>query len=158
MIYNNTAVRRQDRLLPENEARALLASGEYGVLSVITGENTPYGIPISYAWDGENSVYLHSAPEGRKISALLTPANVSFCVVGKTKVIPEKFSTFYESIILTCRAETGLSPEEKKKALMLLVDKYSPDHPEKGSRYVDAAVKGTEIIRLDIIEWSGKKK
>lgn len=157
-MYDNKTVRRQDRLLPEDEAKSLLEKGEYGVLSVISENGLPYGVPLSYAWDGWDVIYLHSAPEGRKISALAKSGNTSFCVVGKTKVIPEKFSTFYESIILVCKARTGLSHEEKKKALMLLVDKYSPDHPEKGARYADAAVKGTEIIRLDIVEWSGKKK
>jgi uncharacterized protein len=35
MKYNNDNVRRQDRLLAEDEARELLRTGEYGVLSMI---------------------------------------------------------------------------------------------------------------------------
>ena len=37
MKYNHDNVRRQDRLLAEDEARELLRTGEYGVLSMISG-------------------------------------------------------------------------------------------------------------------------
>ncbi len=158
MNYNNSSVRRQDRLLPEPEALKLLKEGEYGVLSLITGENRPYGIPISYAWYGENSIFLHSAPEGKKIISLQNYSEVSFCITSKADVITEKFSTFYESIILECKAFTSLSDDEKRRGLLFLVQKYSPDHIEKGTRYADSALKGTEVIRPDIMNWSGKRK
>ena len=61
MIYDNSGVRRQDRLLTEAEARGLLAAVEYGVLSMCDGGKA-YGIPVSYAWDGNESLYIHCAP------------------------------------------------------------------------------------------------
>lgn len=47
MKYSNEKVRRQDRLLSEQEAYDLLRQGEYGFLAMTDGEGHPYGIPIS---------------------------------------------------------------------------------------------------------------
>lgn len=85
MIYDNSGVRRQDRLLTEAEARGLLAAGEYGVLSMCDGGEA-YGIPVSYVWDGAESLYIHCAPEGRKLRCLEAAPQVSFCVTGRTHV------------------------------------------------------------------------
>jgi len=123
-----------------------------------TEEGEAYGIPINYAWDGKQSIYLHCALEGRKIRNIAFCHNVSFCVVGKTNVVSDKFTTGYESIILSCKASIGLIPEERMKALEFILEKYSPEDKEKGLKYAQKSFDQTEIIRLDISEWSGKTK
>jgi uncharacterized protein len=158
MNYNNEKVRRQDRLLNETAARSILMNGEYGVLSMQTEEGGAYGIPINYVWDGKQSIYLHCALEGRKIRNIAFCNNVSFCVVGKTNVVSGKFTTGYESIVLNCRAFVDLTPEERMNAMELLLDKYSPADKEKGMKYAEKLFEQTEIIQLDISEWSGKTK
>lgn len=158
MVYDNAQVRRQDRLLDETGAVALLRNGEYGVLSLQAEEGGGYGIPVNYVWDGGSSVYIHCAPDGRKLRCIGACAKVSFCVVGATRVVPDKFSTAYRSVVLSCTARTGLDPEERMKALMLLLDKYSSDYKEIGIKYTEKSFHRTEIIRLDIVEWSGKTK
>ncbi|OYT16952.1 MAG: 5-nitroimidazole antibiotic resistance protein [Bacteroidetes bacterium 4572_77] len=158
MTYSNQEVRRQDRLLNEEAAVLLLKDGEYGVLSMRTKEDAAYGIPINYVWDEKNSIYLHCAPHGRKLDLLDKYPEASFCVVGKTKVISNKFTTKYESIIIDCVAVRNLSEEEKKHALYLLLDKYSPEDKVIGMKYVEKSFHRTEIIRLDLQNWSGKTK
>ena len=75
MIYDNTSVRRQDRLLDEPQARALLQSGEYGVLSLVDTESLPYGIPVNYVWDGQDHIYLHCARRGKKLNSIRRQAD-----------------------------------------------------------------------------------
>lgn len=158
MEYNNDTVRRQDRLLPEENAVNLLRNGEYGFLSMTTENGKSYGIPLNYVWDGESIIYIHCAPDGKKLKAISAHPDVSFCVVGKTKVVPNQFTTGYESIVLTATAHTELSPEEKWKALRLLVDKYSPEFKEIGDKYIEKSFHRTAVIRLDVTEMSGKTK
>ena len=161
MEYNNNVIRRQDRLLSNEGVLSLLRTGEYGVLSMIDNredKEMAYGVPVNFAWDGKESVYIHCAPEGRKLRCLGKNACVSFCVVGKTKVIPDKFTTAYQSIILECQAETGLAEDERRKALHLILEKYSPDHVETGKKYVERSFGRTNVIKLNIIRWSGKSK
>ena len=126
MIYDNTTVRRQDRLLDEPRARELLQKGEYGLLSLVDLQGNPY--------------------------------EVSFCVVGRTHVVSDKFTTGYESIVVKCRAQIGLSADERRHALRLFLDKYSPADKEVGLKYAEKSFHRTEIIRLDIQEFSGKQK
>ena len=156
--FDNADVRRQDRLLDETAARELLRTGEYGVLSMQAAEGGGYGIPLSYVWDGETRIYVHCAPEGRKLRCLDRCAEVSFCVVGRTKVLPSKFTTAYESVVLQCRAVRGLSPEERMDALRLLLEKYAPEDCVTGMRYAEKSFHRTEILRLEIRPASGKQK
>lgn len=158
MIYDNTRVRRQDRLLDEPRARELLQKGEYGLLSLVDLQGNPYGIPINYVWDGHDHIYLHCAPEGRKLNCIKLHREVSFCVVGRTHVVSDKFTTGYESIVVKCRAQIGLSVDERRQALRLFLDKYSPNDKEVGLKYAEKSFHRTEIIRLDIQEFSGKQK
>ncbi|MCU0457399.1 MAG: pyridoxamine 5'-phosphate oxidase family protein [Bacteroidales bacterium] len=156
MIYSTSEIRRQDRLLPESKALEILSGGEYGILSMCCDDSAAYGVPVNYAWDGRESIYIHCASSGKKLLCIDKNSSVSFCVVGRTKVIPARFATEYESIILQCRASVSLPADERMRALMLLVEKYSPGAGEKGVKYAEKYFHETEIIRLDVDKWSGK--
>ena len=158
MEYDNSGVRRQDRLLPEENAYRLLKEGEYGALSMVTPEGTPYGVPVNYVWDGKDAVYIHCAPEGRKLRCLQGSPEASFCIVGRTHVIPNKFTTNYESIVLTCRAELGLPEEERMDALHRIIDKYAPSFWDIGEKYAEKSFHRTQIIKLNILSFTGKSK
>lgn len=158
MVYSNETVRRQDRLLPENEAIELLVNGEYGVLSMQAENEGGYGIPVNYVWNGKASIYIHCAPEGEKLRNLTACNKVSFCIIGATKVISDKFTTKYQSIILRGKAYTGLSADEKMQALELIIDKYSPKDKIVGRKYAKNSFNRIEIIRVDIECFSGKCK
>lgn len=158
MKYDNSSVRRQDRLLDEYGAYSLLTNGEYGIMSMVTPDGEPYGIPVSYVWDGVDTIYIHCAPEGKKIRCLRTDCIVSFCIVGNTGIVPHKFTTNYESIILSCRADIGLDVDERMRALTMIIDKYSPKFRDMGEHYAKRSFHRTEIIRLTVVSFSGKSK
>ena len=158
MTFSNKSVRRQDRLLDEPSSKELLETAKYGILSMKAENEGVYAVPISYAWDGSQSIYFHCAPEGRKLRCLALSNRVAFTIVGIEKVIPEKFTTLYESILLEGIASTGLPEDEKMKALELLIDKYSPEFKEKGMKYSEKSFDRTEVIKLQIERWSGKSK
>lgn len=158
MQYNNENVRRQDRLLDKTRALELLKTAEYGILSMIDEEGLPYGIPVNHVWDGKSSVYIHVAPEGKKLRAIAATPHVSLCIVGSVNLLPAQFTTEYESVILTGKAHIGLSDEEKMNALRLLVDKLSPEHKELGMTYSQKSFHRVDIIRIDFDTFSGKSK
>ena len=151
----NHTMRRSDRKLPEDEARQILMQGEYGILSTIGEDGFPYGVPLSYAYDGEK-IYFHcAANEGHKLENLDFSNKVCFTVVGKTQVLPGKFSTIYESVIVF----GTVSPvEDKLAALEKLCEKYSPDFKEQGKRYAKASEMKTAVYELQIMELTGKAR
>ncbi|MDO5571623.1 MAG: pyridoxamine 5'-phosphate oxidase family protein [Bacteroidales bacterium] len=156
--YDNSSIRRQDRLLAEEDAIVLLKNGEYGVLSLITPEGFPYALPINFVWNNNNSIYLHCAPEGRKLNCIKHNDSGCFTIVGSTNVISRKFTTSYSSIVIQVKAVINLSKDEKMDALKLFISKYSPNDVELGLKYTEKSFHRTEIIRLDILEMSGKSK
>ncbi len=158
MKFDNSKVRRQDRLLDETRARQLLATAEFGVLSMIDLDGKPYGVPVNFVWDGQESIYFHCANEGKKVDILECHDFVSFCVIGNVNLLPSQFTTEYESIILQCEVTIPTYDEERMYALELLLKKYSPDDMEVGMKYAQKSFYRTCIVRLDIESWSGKRK
>ena len=158
MVYNNSNVRRQDRLLNEQRARFLLQTSEYGVLSMIDKDSLPYAVPLNFVWDNASSVYIHCATEGKKLEALKQNPDVSFCIIGNVHLLPDKFTTEYESIIMKGKACVNISDSEKHNAIELLLQKLSPNDVETGRKYAEKSFHRTQIIRIDFTEFSGKTK
>ncbi len=158
MIYDNSKVRRQDRLMDEERAKEILNTSEFGILSMIDNEGLPYAVPINFIWDNESSIYVHCAMEGKKLKALEHNPNISFCVVGNVHLIPNKFTTEYESVILRGKANINLTDEEKGKAINMILQRFSPNDLEVGMKYAAKSFPRTKIIRLDFTEFSGKRK
>ncbi|HRU42660.1 MAG TPA: pyridoxamine 5'-phosphate oxidase family protein, partial [Candidatus Diapherotrites archaeon] len=121
-------MRRQDRKTDNEKAAAILAAGEYGILSTVGDNGYAYGVPLSYAYS-KGSIYFHSATVGHKLDNIKHNDKVSFCVVGATEVIPEDFGTKYESVIVFGKA-SEIYDEEKQEALMTIIKKYSSDFIE----------------------------
>lgn len=142
MEQNFPALRRQDRQLTQAEAYALLERCEYGVLSTVGEDGWPYGVPMSYALVGD-VIYLHCARNaGHKCANLAACPRASFTVVGDTRVLPAKFSTAYESAVAF---GTVVPAEDRKKGLLALVDKYSPDFRSQGERYAEQSLTAGEV-------------
>lgn len=150
-------IRRKDRIWDTKEALRLLEEGEYGFLSMLGTDGYGYGIPISFVKE-EDHLYFHCAPEGYKLECLRQSPKVSFCVVGATRVIPGQFTTAYESVLAFGSIQTELPEEERRHALRLLVDKYSPEYREIGEKYIEKSFHRTHILRLDIETVTAKCK
>jgi len=150
-------LRREDRQLDDATAMALLKRGEYGILSTSDKNNRPYGIPVNYVVM-EESIFFHCATEGHKLENITANNGVSFCVVGKTELIPEQFSTRYESVVVSGRADIIKDNVLKKNALRALVAKYAPDHIAAGDAYIDKLMDKTTVVRVEIESLAGKAR
>jgi nitroimidazol reductase NimA-like FMN-containing flavoprotein (pyridoxamine 5'-phosphate oxidase superfamily) len=149
-------LRRKDRAITQTEALALLNRAEYGILSTISQKDQPYGVPLNFCViDG--SIYFHCAHTGQKIDSIEDNQNVSFCVVGKTQLLPEKFSTKYESVIAFGVAEEVFAVT-KQIALEKLVQKYSPEFIKKGKKYIENSQGKTRVFRININHLTGKAR
>ncbi len=150
----NKPLRKQDRKFNDDESLEILRKGEYGVLSMCTDDNSAYGVPVNYTF-ANNDIFIHCAMEGAKIDYLRNNNKVSFCVVGNTQLLPEKFSTLYESVIVF-GTTSEIDGEEKRKALIQLIEKYSSEYIDEGLKYIDRALDKTNMIKLSIQSFCGK--
>ena len=129
--------------------------GKSGVLAVAGDEGYPYAVPMSYVYHN-GDLYFHSALSGHKLDAIAREEKVSFCVVAQDSVVPEKFTTCYQSAIAFGRACIVTDSEEKRQALMALVEKYAPDHIESGRRYLEAEFNQTAVVKVTMEHLTGK--
>jgi len=149
-------MRRKDRQIAEEEAIALLVKGEYGILCTVSPGGAPYGVPLNYCLIG-NKIYFHTALEGKKLESIAHNPFVAFCVVGRTQILPDKFSTRYESCIAEGVAEEVFA-DEKLSALAVLVGKYSPGFIAEGADYIRRKQAATRVFAIAITSISGKAR
>ena len=149
-------MRRQERELSHNEVLAILEKGEYGVLSMCTLANEGYGVPLNYVFNNPD-IYFHCAKEGSKLECLRKNPNVSFCVVGKTTVLPSTFGTLYESVIAV-GTTSEVEGTEKQEALKLFIEKYSGEFIPEGNEYITKLLERVSVIRLTVKSVTGKAR
>jgi len=149
-------LRRQDRAITEEEALALLNKAEYGVLSTVTENGEPYGVPLNFCVI-DHCIYFHCAVEGQKIDNIKQNKSVSFCAVGNTKILPDKFGTKYESVIVSGEVEEVFDMN-KQLALEGLLHKYSIEFIDKGIKYIEGLKEKTRVFKITINKLTGKAR
>ena len=149
-------MRRKDKAMQDGDIIGLLQNGEYGVLSTVDGNEQPYGVPLNYVLMN-NCIYFHCALEGHKLDNLALNHKVSFCVVGRTNLLPAEFSTEFESVIVFGRASV-IEGEERYQALNALIEKYSPDFVSEGGVYIEKFDSRTRVVKIEIKRMTGKAK
>ena len=149
------AMRRWGQELPKEEAWALLEQGTSGVLALLGDEDYPYAVPLSYVvYQGK--IYFHCARTGHKIDAIARHEKASFCVIAKDQILPEKFTTLFQSVIVFGRARVLTQPEEIRPILTALGEKYSPGAPGL-SEEVDGSLHRVALIELTPERVTGKE-
>lgn len=147
-------MRRFRQELSESESIDILKRGKVAVMAVAGDDGYPYAVPVNYVYD-EGCIYVHSASEGHKIDALKREPKCSVCIVDKDDVVPEKFTSYFRSVIAFGEAEFILSEEAKIRALRLLCEKYSPGLDPTNE--INKSLKAVTIIRIQLKRITGKK-
>ena len=91
-------MRRKRQLLSDEESIGILKNATAGTLALLGDNDYPYAVPISYVYH-ERKLYFHSALAGHKVDAIRNCDKASFCVIDKDDVQPEKYTTFFRSVI-----------------------------------------------------------
>ncbi len=148
-------MRRHRQALAEAESIAVLERGTSGVLAVSGDDGYPYAVPLSYVY-ADGKLYFHCAVEGHKLDAIARNEKVSFCVIDKDQVVPEEYTTYFRSVIAFGTARVLELPEEKRHALELLAEKYSPEQ-EGRIQEIDRCFPRVCMVELSIQHLSGKQ-
>lgn len=149
-------LRRKDRAIDQDQAWSILEKGEYGVLSTVSADGQPYGVPLHYAVvDG--AICFHCATSGHKLDNIAANDRVSFCVVGRCEVMPDKFATIYESVVVFGRA-VEVPDANKQKALEALLDKYSGDYRAEGLEYTRKVYNKARVFNISVEDIRGKAR
>lgn len=148
-------MRRKEKLMPQEDTLKILQEADYGTLACIGETGYPYSVPLNYVYD-DKTIYFHSARDGHKIEAISNNNKVSFSVVNYYKLLPEKFDTEYDCAIIYGIASAVTDDQDKRKALLLLIEKYAGAHQAQGQAYIDRAIHAISVYKIEIIHMTGK--
>lgn len=118
-------MRRFRQELSETEVVEILKRGKTAVWAVEGDDGFPYAVPINYVYYA-SAIYIHCAMQGHKIDAIKRNPKCSLCIVDKDDVIPDRFTSYFRSVIVFGLAEIIDSDQDKVSALKQLCEKYSP--------------------------------
>ncbi len=147
-------MRRFRQALPDEENVDILRRGKVAVWAVDGDEDYPYAVPVNYVFH-DGAVYIHCASQGHKIDAILRNPKCSICVIDKDDVIPEKFTSYFRSVIAFGQAEILTDRQEKIDALLRLSEKYSPGIDPANE--IDRFIKVVCIVRINLESVTGKQ-
>jgi nitroimidazol reductase NimA-like FMN-containing flavoprotein (pyridoxamine 5'-phosphate oxidase superfamily) len=128
-------------------------------------ETRPFINSNLYVYDETaHALYIHTAKTGRTQANIGGGAPVCFTVTEMGRLLPAdtalEFSVEYAGVVVFGTAATVTDEAEALRALQLLLDKYAP-HLQPGRDYrppIPAGLKRTAVFRINIEQWSGKKK
>lgn len=149
-------MRRKNQLLSEETAVEVLERGTSGVLAVQGDDDYPYAVPLSYVY-GAGKLYFHSAVAGHKLDAIKRNTRVSFCVIDQDMIVPEKFTTYFRSVIVFGTIRLLEDKKEKQLALMQLGMRYTPADAD-GCRQEILKTEGhVAVLELSVEHMTGKE-
>lgn len=150
-------MRRRRQQISEEECIGILQRCTSGVLSVLGDNGYPYGVPISYVYDS-GRIYFHSATRGHKVDALTRNPKASFTVIALDNVLPEKYTTCFESVVCFGQVRFLEGEEDKREILSRLGRHYNPLGSKEGlTREIDGAMGHVLVMEFVLEHISGKR-
>ncbi|MGD9498388.1 MAG: pyridoxamine 5'-phosphate oxidase family protein [Armatimonadota bacterium] len=149
-------MRRHDREIQSSELiEDILRRGMVLHLAMVDGDR-PYVLPLSYGYDGD-ALYLHCAPEGRKIDVLRACPRVCFAISLDHELITDEvpcgWGLRYRSVV----GEGTVSFVEDEAGKRRGLDALMAQHGGAGGEYSAGSLERTTVLRVEITSLSGKQ-
>ncbi|MBQ1667588.1 MAG: NimIJ family nitroimidazole resistance protein [Prevotella sp.] len=149
-------MRRKRQQLTQEESIAILQKATAGTLALLGDDGYPYAVPISYVYN-EGKLYFHSALNGHKVDAIRKYDKASFCVIEQDDVQPEKYTTFFRSVIAFGRIHIVEDEKEKLEIVRMLGNRYNPNQDDALQKEIESGLSRLLAIRFDIEHLTGKE-
>ncbi|MGD2097392.1 MAG: pyridoxamine 5'-phosphate oxidase family protein [Desulfobacterales bacterium] len=147
--------RNEKEITDQGEIDAIIRNSQVCRLGLVD-EGVAYIVPLCFGYQ-DNSLYFHSATEGRKIEILKRNNAVCFEFEGDAHVTSGKngcaWGMQYRSVIGYGTAGLIEDSEKKRRALDIIMAQYA----DGAFEYADKALDKTLIIKVDISHMTGKK-
>lgn len=136
----------------------IIAKCRYCTMAMIDQNNEPYVLPMNFGYT-DGVVYLHSAPEGKKVDILRN--NNRVCLAFSTdhelrhqnEEVACSYSMKYRSVLVYGKVEFIEDPAEKRRALNILMKQYTGNDNYK---YNDPAIKNVLVYKVVAEKMEGR--
>ncbi len=131
------------------ELEAIIKRCETCVVAMTDPDGFPYALPMNFGWN-DGVVYLHSAPQGKKIDFLKAKPEV--CLVfsadhqlrWQNSEIACSYSMKYRSVLIFGKVEFIEDFEEKESALDSIMQQYGA----KDYKYSEPAIRNVCVMKI----------
>ncbi len=149
-------MRRKDKeITDKKEIEKILKKSQICHIAMVDKEK-PYIVPMNFGYKNQ-TLFFHSALEGRKINLIKKNPNLCFevdqVVQFKKAKIACDWSIEYKSVIGEGRAQLLYDPEEKREGLNIIMAQYSG----RTFEYPSEMLEKTLVIKLEIDKMTGKQ-
>ncbi|GAB1418669.1 pyridoxamine 5'-phosphate oxidase family protein [Bacteroidales bacterium] len=140
-----------------NEIEEIIRKSESCTLSMVDSDGLPYAVPMNFGYYN-GLIFLHSAPEGKKIGVLKQNPNV--CVSFSTdhflrwqnKGVACSYSMKYRSVLMFGTIEFLEDMTEKEVALDCIMKHFKAED----YRFSEPAVRNVCVMRLRPTKTEGR--
>ncbi len=149
-------MRRFKQQLTEEESIEILCNATAGVLSLCGNDGIPYGVPLSHVYH-DGKLYFHSALVGHKVDLIRENENASFTVIAKDEIHPERFTTYFQSVIANGKIRIVEDEKEKLCILEILGRRCNPDDEEALAKELKSGFSRCHALEMTIDILTGKQ-
>jgi uncharacterized protein len=150
-------MRRTDKAITDRQKMDEIIRGSLVCRVALAKDNVPYVVPMSFGYDGA-ALYLHTAPEGRKLEFFQANPQVCFEFEREVELQRDPQSacqwTFrFASVIGYGTIREVLEPEGKRHGLDAIMRQYSG----KSWPFESASVDRVRLWKITIDTMTGKQ-
>lgn len=150
-------MRKKDQEITDKKIlEKILAGSKICRLALLDGD-LPYILPFNYGYR-DNCIYIHSAPEGRKIELLKKNSRVCFEMEQVAEIVPDKvackWAATYRSVVGYGNVEIISDFDRKEEGLRIIM---SHNGATGDLVFNQKQVEFIVILKLTITEISGKQ-
>ncbi|MCP4755846.1 MAG: pyridoxamine 5'-phosphate oxidase family protein [Proteobacteria bacterium] len=148
-------MRRKDNEITDKAAIESIIRKATVCRLALSKDGFPYIVPLCFGYDGD-SLYFHSALEGKKIDIIGENNNVCFEFDVDHELVADddacSYGMKYRSVVGFGKAFLIDEPDRKRQALDIIMKQYSEGSFEYDEDLLDIAL----IIKVDIENMTGK--
>jgi len=149
-------MRRKDKEISDESAiKSIIEKANVCRLGMVDGDK-PYIVPLCFGYH-DKVLYFHGTLQGRKIDLIRKNPNVCFEFDLISEPVESEnacdWSMKYQSVIGFGKAAFIESPDEKRKALSVIMAQYS----ERLFQFPENMLKATAVIKVEIDSMTGKQ-
>ena len=141
------------------------AIGTLSTAALVDGQPQPFNSTLLFVYDtARHAIYLHTARRGRVFENAHHNPRACFSVFEMGRLLPAdtalNHSVEYASVVAFGSLCPVSDAQEAEAALQLTLDKYFPNsRPGRDYRPITSGeLDATAVYRLEISEWSAKRK
>lgn len=148
----------EKRKMEYSRAIEIIKKNDYGILSTASLNAVPYGCAINYFYiENDNALYFHTKRVGTKMDNIKNNPEVSLFILDNCKIIPDRFITHYESVIVKGKASVITDEKLMREKLIQLCNRLAPNQLDRRDEVIEKYIKAVCICKIDIEEITGKK-